>query len=159
MIDWRTDVVAAVDAWLAAVGGGRSEKRWHRVGEAKPTGEDGWYAVDVRDSRSQVDQLDRLQLGEVEPPDKVRGYAVVDAAVEGTQLRVRAGDHVPAEPRVLWAQVSAPGYLVKSLRDRLDRMEDPGLADALARGRAAQLPRPFDRGALAGDWRAGQRRA
>lgn len=161
MLDWRADVVAAVDVWLASETGGRrpGDQRWRRVGEANPAGSDGWYVVDIRDDRSPADQLDRLQLGADEPPGKVRGYAVVEAVTEGTLLRVRAGSHVPAAARVLWAQVPAPGYLIKSLRDRLARLDNPGIADALARRRFSPLPGPLNDRVLPGDWRDGQRRA
>jgi hypothetical protein len=53
-VGWREEIATALGELVAIMGGTGKRPRWQRVGRAVHTGDDGWYAVDVRGSDSGI---------------------------------------------------------------------------------------------------------
>jgi hypothetical protein len=147
MPDWRDEVSGAVDAWLRAVPPGARAPTWKQIGTARPEGA-GSFVVDLRGSQKTQppEELETLRLSRRRPTEATEGddsgYRVLDAVLEGEILRVRVAAHVVEHDLRLWALRQPPTYLVETLRDCLAGLADPGLADALARGRLSPPPAP-----------------
>ena len=137
MSGWREQVCSVVDLWRSTVGG-TSTATWGRVGRAHPMAEAGWYSVDLRGSRADVDQLDTLRVAGTAPPRGDQGgYRPLEVMQEGQQLRVRVAEFVDLADANLWQQRQPPAYLLDRLREVLATVEPVGLAADLAAGRLA----------------------
>ncbi|MFE7868761.1 AAA domain-containing protein [Micromonospora humida] len=131
-----------VDVWRSTVGG-TSTATWGRVGRAHPTEEAGWYSVDLRGSRADVDQIDTLRVaGTAQPKLAEAGYRPLEVMQEGQQLRVRVADFVDLTDAYLWQRRQPPAYLLDRLREVLATIEPVGLAADLAAGRLSPAPAP-----------------
>ncbi|HCT75884.1 MAG TPA: phospholipase [Micromonosporaceae bacterium] len=129
----------AVEFWLAAEGGGAGKPRWVRLGKARPSGERGWFSVDLRGSRSDAEQLGALRFAGGDDPDK-GACTPLEVVQEGQILRVRVPEFVDPAERFLWLHRQPPTYLLTRLRDEIAAMSDPGLAHDLAMGHLAGPP-------------------
>jgi phosphatidylserine/phosphatidylglycerophosphate/cardiolipin synthase-like enzyme len=142
--DWRDEIVEAVSAWLAAEeGGGTRRPRPFRIGAARPEGAGGWYLVDLRGKPFNADDLEDLRLAGPNGSRLDVGYRVIQTVQEGEVLRARVGAHVSDSDLHLWATRQASSILVQKLQEGLGALTDPGLADAVARGRFTGLPPPY----------------
>nr|QLJ99472.1 phospholipase [Micromonospora carbonacea] len=116
------------------------------MGRAHPMAEAGWYSVDLRGSRTDVDQLDTLRVAGTAPPRGAEGgYRPLEVMQEGQQLRVRVADFVDLADATLWQQRQPPAYLLDRLREVLATVKPVGLAADLAAGRLAPAPQMLDR--------------
>lgn len=139
-MSWRDEIGTVLEAWIAALGGEQGRERWQRVGTARPTGDPGAYAVDIRGSDLTADQADNLRLAGPEEQGVWGGFPVKEATVDGEFLRVRVAEFAaPAEPYV-WRLRQQPTFLVTALRDGLGALADAGLASLLARGEVGGVP-------------------
>jgi len=147
-LSWRDEIGTVLETWIVALGGEHGRERWQRVGTARPTGEPGSYAVDIRGSDLTADQADNLRLAGSEERSVWDGFPVMGVTVDGELLRVRVAEFAaPSEP-YLWRLRQQPTFLVTALRDGLAALADAGLANLLARGevggvRAAVTPPPL----------------
>jgi hypothetical protein len=73
-LDWRDEVTAALDEWIAMEGGGERKPHWRRVGAARSTGEPGVFLVDIRGSELSADQLNDLRLAGAEEGSLRTGF-------------------------------------------------------------------------------------
>ena len=124
---WLREVVAAVDQQLQVAGQGSKQDLGRAVPDEGRAGPGKAFKVDLRGRRLDPDQLRDLVLA---PPGggEQQAYRVVTASQEGDTLRVRAGEHVPDAELHLWAVVD-PRFLLETLREELDGLADPGLAE------------------------------
>ncbi|WP_314174296.1 AAA domain-containing protein [Streptomyces winkii] len=134
-MDWREEVVAAVEHWLKQEGGSGRKASWSRIGRAVRTAESGVFTVDVRGVEVGADQLESLRLADGEESGVEDGFNVLDAAQTGSSLTVRVAEFAdPSDPH-LWALKQPPTFLLEALRDRLRNLTDIPLGNRLAEGR------------------------
>lgn len=139
-MSWRDEIGTVLQAWVDALGGEQSGERWQRIGTARPIGEPGVYAVDIRGSDLTADQADNLRLAGPEVGSIRGGFPVMEATVDGELLRVSVAEFAaPADPHV-WRLRQQPTFLVTVLRDELAALTDAGLANVLARGEVGGVP-------------------
>lgn len=137
MPGWRDEVCTALDFWLEQEGGSDRTGRPRNLGPARPESTRGWFAVDLRSSSVDVEQLDSLILAGPDSPDP--SHAVLDATVEGPLLRVKVADFVDLADAHVWQRKQPSGFLVRRLRDGIAGAG--GMANDLAAGRTAAAPR------------------
>ncbi|MEU6196717.1 hypothetical protein [Streptomyces sp. NPDC047061] len=78
---------------MAISGGAGKRPRWQRIGRAVRTGEDGWYAVDVRGSDIGPDQLEGLRLAGPESDGiEKSGFSVSETVQNGSLLTVKVAE-------------------------------------------------------------------
>ncbi|KWX04742.1 hypothetical protein TH66_05985 [Carbonactinospora thermoautotrophica] len=145
MPDWRTEVLEAVQRWLAKEGQGGSP-RWEAIAAARPGAEQGWFTVDLRGRRGSLELFEALRIGPagLKYPER-DAHPVGEVVVEGEIARVRAGSFLDGE-LCLYGLVQPRGFLIQRLLEALRGLTDPGKADDLARGRLTTLPPlPTDR--------------
>ncbi len=131
---WREEVDVVLQEWIAASGGGTGERRWLRVGLARPAGRPGQFVVDIRSTKLTADQADDLRLAGPEEKSIPEGFGVIDVTFEGEVLRLRAAAHADLPQAYLWWHQQEPAFLLKKLREAIAGLKDGGLANVLARG-------------------------
>jgi hypothetical protein len=132
-VDWKADVVAAVEKWAAVEGGSGRTATWVDLGAAVAHG-DGRLVVDARDRR--VAFVDACLAGG-HGPERERVHPVEGLRDEAGVLVLRASAGAPAEGMHLWGR-AAP--VVGSLLDGLRAAGEAPLAQALAEKRPAGKP-------------------
>ncbi|HEX6968097.1 MAG TPA: AAA domain-containing protein [Micromonosporaceae bacterium] len=145
MPDWRDEVCGALNFWIGAVGGGRSERQIP-VGKARQESEPGWYVVDTRGTDrawADPDQVESLFLKDSSRPDGPT-HPVMEAVRDGPLLRVRVAAFVSLNHAYLYQNKQPPAHLLRKLREGIAGLVEPGLADDLAAGRLAAAPRIRD---------------
>lgn len=140
MPDWRNDVCNALDFWINEEGGDRRTIGMERIGRARQESARGWYAVDVRGSRADTDQIDSMRLAGSEDPKSGDGYQVLEAVQDGSLIRVRVAEFVDLADAYLWQHKQPATHLIVKLREGIARLGDAGLAHDLAAGRLAAAP-------------------
>jgi hypothetical protein len=138
--DWRNEVCTALDFWISKVGKDRETASMARIGRARPDRTRGWYAVDVRGSRADTDQVESLRLAGAKEPRAGAGYQVLEVVQDGPVVRVRVAEFVDLTDAYLWQQKQPATYLVTKLREGIAGVEGSGLAHDLAAGRLAAVP-------------------
>jgi hypothetical protein len=145
--DWRDDIRAAVEVWIKAEGGEDSDQRSRAagspvvlVGPARRDPEPGWYAVDLRGKKFDLDRAEGLRLTGPGRPQAGQGFAPLDVIFDGRQLRVHVAEFVDLDEAYLWRQSQPVTYLLTQLRDGLRAIGDAGLAHELVGGRLAEPP-------------------
>ncbi len=139
MPDWRDAVCSALDFWISQEGGERRSVGLSRIGPARQSG-DGWYTLDVRDKRLDLDQVETLQLAGPQEPTGGEGYRVLEAVQDGPLVRVRVAGFVDISDAHLWQRKQPATHLTIKLREGIARLREVGLADELAAGRLAPAP-------------------
>ncbi|MFF0220864.1 AAA domain-containing protein [Streptomyces sp. NPDC004629] len=155
-------LVQAVDEVLAGESraGGRSESPGHtRVGDVHYL-EDGWYGLPTCASRIDPDDLQDMRLATGAGPEDRRGrsFTVLGWRVESERVRLQVAAHAPQTGLALWAVRRPPDFLLRSLREALAGMPDPGLAERLVGGRIDTVA-PADSSACGGVLKGGQAQA
>lgn len=140
MPDWRDEACAAVDLLIAAEKTTVLEPRWHRIGPAHPGHRSGWYTVDTRGARTELDQLDTLRLDGGSKPTPDSGYPVMEALADGMSIQVRVADFVDLPDGYLWQLRPSSLFLLQCLRDRLADVNEQSLAHQFATGVLAAVP-------------------
>src|SRR6266849_6657131 len=99
--DWRDEIVSALDFWIGLEGGSAGTARWDRVGPVRAEAQRGWFALDVRGSRTEADQMDTLRIAErgTRPED---GYPVLEVVQEGQLIRFKVAEFVELVHAQLW---------------------------------------------------------
>ena len=138
--DWRDEVCTALDFWISKEGGDRKETRLARIGRARPESARGWYAVDLRGSRAETDQVESLRLAGPDEPKSGAGYQVLEAVQDGPVVRVRVAEFVDLSDAYLWQQRQPAIHLIVKLRDGIAGLDDADLAHDLAARRLATAP-------------------
>jgi hypothetical protein len=138
--DWRNDVCNALDFLINEEGGDRRTIGMERIGRARQESARGWYAVDVRGSRADTDQIDSMRLAGSEDPKSGDGYQVLEAVQDGSLIRVRVAEFVDLADAYLWQHKQPATHLIVKLREGIARLGDAGLAHDLAAGRLAAAP-------------------
>jgi AAA domain-containing protein/phospholipase D-like protein len=139
--DWRDDVCSALDFWIQAEGGSTTRARPVCVGPARQSGERGWYAVDVRGSNANTDQIESFRLAGESGPSGTSSYQVMEAIQDGPLIRVRVAEFVNLASAYLWQSKQSRTHLIVKLREGIASLADPGLAHDLAAGVLAPRPR------------------
>jgi AAA domain/PLD-like domain len=139
--DWRDEVCSALDFWIAGTGGRNRAERQTCVGRARPGNEPGWYAIDLRGTNLDIDQVDSLRLSGERGPDAGPSYPVREAVQDGPVVRVRVAEFVSLADAYLWQNKQPAAYLLRQLREGVAGLGDAGLAHDLAAGRLAPGPR------------------
>ncbi|MFD9433052.1 AAA domain-containing protein [Streptomyces sp. NPDC060002] len=117
------------------MGGTGKRPRWQRVGRAVRTGEDGWYAVDLRGSDIGPDQLDGLRLAGPEADGiETNGFSVSETVQNGSLLTLKVAEFADVTDACLWMLKQPPTFLVEALRDGIAGLGEAPLASALAGG-------------------------
>ncbi|MEV0606508.1 AAA domain-containing protein [Polymorphospora rubra] len=141
MPDWRDEVCQALDFWIAAEGGPNQAERQVCLGRARAESTPGWYAVDVRGSRTDVDQVESLRLrGKAGTGAEEVSYPVAEATQDGGLIRIRVAEFVDLDEAQLWQTKQPATYLLVKLREGIASMADAGLAHDLAAGRLTPPP-------------------
>ncbi|MEW1583954.1 AAA domain-containing protein [Micromonospora vinacea] len=140
MPDWRDEVCSALDLWIASEGGTQQKERLVRIGRARQEGQGGWFAVDLRGSAANLDQLESLRLSGADGPEAGSSYAVLEAVQEGEVVRLRVAEFVDLADAHLWQNKQPATYLLVKLREAIAGLTDAGLAHDLATGRLAPTP-------------------
>lgn len=123
----------ALGELVAIMGGTGKRPRWQRVGRAVRTGEDGWYAVDVRGSDIGPDQLDALRLAGPDPDGiEAKGFSVSETVQNGSLLTLKVAEFADLTDPYLWMLKQPPTFLVEALRDGIAGLGEAPLANALA---------------------------
>jgi hypothetical protein len=138
-LSWQDEVDTALQAWIAAIGG-RTSESWQRLGTARPGGEPGTYAVDIRGTDLTAVQTQNLRLAGPDVRSVLRGYTVMNAAIDGELLRVQVAEFAAASEPYVWRLSQPPTFLVTALRNGLAKLTDAGLANLLARGEVKGTP-------------------
>ena len=136
---------SALDFWISKEGGERTPVGMARIGRARPESTRGWYAVDLRGSRADTDQVESLRLAGPEEPKSGAGYQVLEVVQDGSLIRVRVAEFIDLTDAYLWQQKQPATHLVVKLRDGIADLDDAGLAHDLATGHlaaASDRPRP-----------------
>ncbi|MDQ0937270.1 hypothetical protein QFZ49_007245 [Streptomyces turgidiscabies] len=130
---WREEIATALGELVTIMGGTGKRPRWQRVGRAVRTGEDGWYAVDVRGSDIGPDQLDGLRLGGPDPDGiETKGFSVSETVQNGSLLTLKVAEFADLKDPYLWMLKQPPTFLVEALRDGIAGLGEAPLANALA---------------------------
>ena len=138
--DWRDEVCAALDFWIAAEGGSHRADRLACIGRARPGSERGWYDIDLRGTSVSTDQVESFRLSVEGGPDAGPSYQVLEAIQDGPLVRVRVADFVNLADAYLWQNKQSAAHLLMKLREGIAAMADAGLAHDLAAGRLASRP-------------------
>mgnify|MGYP001243338430 CR=1 FL=1 len=133
-LSWLDEVGTALDEWIRVLGGNHGRDRWTRVGAAHPSGEPGFYTVDIRGSDLIADNADNLRLAGSDKGSVPGGVHVMEATVDGELLRVRVPEFADLPEPYVWRARQEPAFLIKALRNELGTLGDAGLANLLARG-------------------------
>jgi len=133
-LSWRDEIDIVLQEWVTALGGGRGEPRWQRVGAARPTTEPGVYVADIRATELTADQADGLRLAGPNDRNAEAGFPVMEATFEGEIARLRVAEFANLAEPYLWRLRQEPAFLVTTLRKELAELKDGGLANLLARG-------------------------
>ena len=110
-----------------------------KIGPARQAG-DGWYALDGREMRVDLDQVEAGRLAGGQRPQAGEGYQVLEAVQDGSMIRVRVAAFVDLPDPHLWQQKQPVTHLIIKLREGIARLGGTGLADELAAGRLAPVP-------------------
>lgn len=140
MPDWRDEVCAALDFWIAAEGGGNRAERLACIGRARPANERGWYDIDLRGTSVNTDQVESFRLSVEGGPAAGPSYQVLEAAQDGPLVRVRVAEFVNLADAYLWQNKQSAAHLLMKLREGIAAMADAGLAHDLAAGRLTSRP-------------------
>jgi hypothetical protein len=105
--DWRDSVCSVLDFWISKEGGDRRKIGMSRIGAARQSG-GGWYTLDVRGTRVDLDQVETLRLAGPQDPQAGDGYQVLEAVQDGPLVRVRVAGFVDLPDAHLWQQSSQP---------------------------------------------------
>jgi hypothetical protein len=137
--DWRDEVVSALEFWIGLEGSSTGTAHWKPMGRVRAEAKRGWFALDVRGSRIDADQLDVLRIAGkgVRPED---GHPVLEVVQEGQLIRFKVAEFVELTEAYLWQFKQPPTYLLTKLRDGIASMGDAGLGHDLAYGRLAPAP-------------------
>ncbi|WP_066887256.1 AAA domain-containing protein [Carbonactinospora thermoautotrophica] len=159
MPDWREELVHAVDTWLRVERQGAARPgQWRMLAAARPDTDDGWFVVDLRGRSSDLTGYEALRLAPRGSKRPETGHLVEEVVEEGDIIRVRTGRFVTGDDLCLYGSARPKGFLIEKLRDGLQALTDPGLANALAHGRLTTLPPPAPESRLPG-LNPGQRQA
>jgi AAA domain/PLD-like domain len=139
--DWRDEVCSALDFWISVTGGRNRAERQICIGNARPGNEPGWYAIDLRGTSLDIDQVESLRLSGERGPDAGPSYRVMEAVQDGPLVRVRVAEFVSLADAHLWQKKQPAAYLLRQLREGIAGLGDAGLAHDLAAGRLAPAPR------------------
>lgn len=132
---WREEIATALGELIAIMGGTGKRPRWQRIGRAIRTGEAGWYAVDIRSSDIDPDQLDTLKLAGPEPDNiETKGFSVAESVQNGSLLSLKVAAFADLTDPHLWMLKQPPTFLAEALRDGIAGMGEAPLASALAAG-------------------------
>ncbi|MEU5456166.1 AAA domain-containing protein [Streptomyces globisporus] len=137
---WREEITTAVDEWIAVEGGAGQRPRWRRIGRAARAGEPGRYAVDLRGTELNPDQLESLRLAGPEESGVEAGFAVTETMQSGSSLTVRVAEFADPVDPFLWVLQQPPTFLLETLRDGIAGLGDTPLGSLLASGSPAGEP-------------------
>lgn len=138
--DWRDEVRGALDFWISKEGGANQTERLVCVGPARQESQRGWYAVDLRDTKADPDQVESLSLAGRAGPDSGASHPVMEAVLEGQLIRVRVAEFVDIADAHLWQRKQPATHLLVKLRDGIAGLADAGLAHELAARRLTPPP-------------------
>lgn len=138
--DGVEQMVAAVRAAHAQTPEPRSATR--RVGMVEPAGDDerGWYRVVGRVSPSDLEYLGEGQLAHGSGPGAVT-YDVVEVAVDGEQVRVRASVTAPRERLTLTVPSAGHRRVLQGLLDGLQKSRSNSLLTGFCDSRLTPVTR------------------
>ena len=139
-LSWRDEIDIVLQEWIAALAGEEVGQRWRRVGTARPTGQAGFYVVDIRSSDLTADQADNLRLAGPDEPSVQGGFPVMETTIDGELMRLRVAEFATPHEPYLWRLRQEPTFLVTALREGLSALADAGLANLLARGEVRGVP-------------------
>jgi hypothetical protein len=138
--DWSSDVVNAVERWIATKPGQSGSRRWRSIGFAVPHSDDGWLVLDLRSTRTGGDSLDDLCFASGRGPDDGPSHPVEEFRSADDVLMLREPPGLPDRCRHVWVRVVSPRFLLEKLRDGLRAAGDAPLAQALANRRLSGPP-------------------
>lgn len=110
---WREEITTAVDEWIAVEGGAGQRPRWRRIGRAARAGEPGRYAVDLRGTELNPDQLESLRLAGPEESGVEAGFAVTETMQSGSSLTVGVAEFADPVDPFLWVLQQPPPFCWK----------------------------------------------
>lgn len=157
-MNWKQDLLAAVDEMLKLPDGG-DQAGWKPLGKVIPTGEPGWYSLDLRTGRHSrghgtADSFDQLCLADKEGPDAGPHIPIERTVLADGVLRVKVSGPLPRGVDRAWTIRLTPRHLMKRLRDGIAAIDRAPLAARLAAG--ALDPVPASTRAAPPDFRPGQ---
>ena len=126
--DWLTELIAIVqrlcpETGVSALAAAGRARKFGRVSRDAEQGA-GWFWTGLAGRSPESDQLEAGYLAPAEGSEQHR-FQLIESVQEGNVLKVRVGEHAPAEGLFLWIPGRAPGLLEKSLLDRLRSHQPP----------------------------------
>jgi hypothetical protein len=138
---WASGAIEAAEEWLRLQPGPSAAGGWTCRGEARPAGEAGWLALDLRERPGVADSIEApVCLAGQDGPDKSTAHPVEEyRAADGVVLlKIPAG--TPTGARWVWTPSMSPRFLLEKLVSGLRALGRAPLAEALATGDLAGPP-------------------
>ncbi|WP_424185072.1 AAA domain-containing protein [Actinokineospora sp. G85] len=143
-MDWKQDLLAAVDEVLKLPDGG-DRAEWKCLGKVIPAAEQGWYSLDLRTGRHSrgpgtADSFDQLCLADKEGPEAGAHIPIERTVLADGVLRVKVAGPLPRGADWAWTIRLTPHHLMKRLREGIAAIDRAPLAAKLAAGVLDPVP-------------------
>src|SRR5262245_46860426 len=117
--DWSSDVVKAVERWMATKPGRGDSRSWRAIGPAVPHRDDGWLVLDLRNRRISGDSFEELCFAGEGGPDDGLSFPVEEVRSADDVLVLREPPGLPARCRQVWMRSMSTRFLLEKLRNGL----------------------------------------
>jgi superfamily I DNA/RNA helicase len=143
-VDWKQDLLIALDEAVKLPGGGDATE-WKCLGKVSPSGEAGWYSLDLREGQhsrafGNADSFDQLCLADKEGPDRGTHIPIERNLYADGILKIKIAGLLPKGADFAWTIRLTPRHLLKRLRDGIAATSQAPLADRLAAGTLDPVP-------------------
>ncbi|WP_447006512.1 AAA domain-containing protein [Saccharothrix isguenensis] len=143
-MDWKQDLLGALDE-MAKLPGDSAGTEWKCLGRVLPTGEPGWYSLDLRSGRNSrgfgsADSFDQLCLADKEGPERGTHIPIERSLYADGVMTLKVSGPVPRGSELAWTIRLTPQHLLKRLREGVAQIDEAPLAAKLAAGRLDPVP-------------------